>query len=354
MAFVGFLKANTQTIVTIGPFVNVGDGFTPETGVALGSADEAELLKHGSTSVVDISAATWAAVTSADGYYSLTLTTSHTDTEGLLSVIIQDDSVCLPVRNTFQVLAEAAYDSMFAAKDSGYMDVNLKAISEDETAADNAEADYDGTGYSKANSTIGTCTTNTDMRGTDSAALASVCTEGRLSELDGANIPADVDAILTDTGTTLDGKLDTIDGIVDAILADTDTTIPALIAALNDLSQAEANAACDTALADYDGPTNAEMEARTLAAASITKLTASLSTIISGTVIASPAPSTTTFASSGLDATDDHYNGRVAIFTSGVLLGQASDITDFDGTTGELTVTAMTEASSAGDTFIIV
>ena len=39
------------------------------------------------------------------------------------------------------------------------------------------------------------------MRGTDSAALASVCTEGRLSELDAANIPADVDSILADTGT---------------------------------------------------------------------------------------------------------------------------------------------------------
>jgi len=52
------------------------------------------------------------------------------------------------------------------------------------------------------------------MRGTNSAALAAVCTEGRLAELDGANLPADVDAILEDTGTTLDG-------IVDDILEDT-------------------------------------------------------------------------------------------------------------------------------------
>lgn len=37
------------------------------------------------------------------------------------------------------------------------------------------------------------------MRGTDSAALASVCTEGRLAELDAANLPAVIDAILTDT-----------------------------------------------------------------------------------------------------------------------------------------------------------
>lgn len=39
------------------------------------------------------------------------------------------------------------------------------------------------------------------MRGTNSAALATVCTEGRLAELAAANLPADVDAILADTGT---------------------------------------------------------------------------------------------------------------------------------------------------------
>jgi len=35
------------------------------------------------------------------------------------------------------------------------------------------EKDYDGTGFAKAASTIGTCTANTDMRGTDSALLAA-------------------------------------------------------------------------------------------------------------------------------------------------------------------------------------
>ena len=47
----------------------------------------------------------------------------------------------------------------------------------------------------------------TAMRGTDSAALASVCTEARLAELDAANLPAVTDAILVDTGTTLDGRI---------------------------------------------------------------------------------------------------------------------------------------------------
>jgi hypothetical protein len=41
-----------------------------------------------------------------------------------------------------------------------------------------------------------------------------------------------IDAILVDTGTTLDGKITTIDGIVDAILVDTGTTLPAEINAV--------------------------------------------------------------------------------------------------------------------------
>jgi hypothetical protein len=57
--------------------------------------------------------------------------------------------------------------------DSTALDVNVVELSGDSTAADNLESDYDGTGYNKSASTIGTCTTNTDMRGTDSALLAS-------------------------------------------------------------------------------------------------------------------------------------------------------------------------------------
>lgn len=45
--------------------------------------------------------------------------------------------------------------------------------------------------------TVGTTTTNTDMRGTDNGALASVCTEARLAELAAANLPTDIADIPT-------------------------------------------------------------------------------------------------------------------------------------------------------------
>jgi len=58
--------------------------------------------------------------------------------------------------------------------------------------------------------TVDTTTTNTDMRGTDSAALASVCTEARLSELDEATagkMANQVDVIETDTTANLDAAV---------------------------------------------------------------------------------------------------------------------------------------------------
>lgn len=66
---------------------------------------------------------------------------------------------------------------------------------------------------------VDTTTANADMRGTDSAALASVCTETRLAELDAGNLPTDVAAVKSDTAAIL---LDTgTDGVVVATASKT-------------------------------------------------------------------------------------------------------------------------------------
>ncbi len=143
--------------------------------------------------------------------------------------------------------------------------------------------------------TVATCESNSDMRGTDDAALASVCTAGRLAELDAGNIPADVDTLLTrcaesrmsqlDIALATAASLQVVDGVVDAIAAivaanlddavssrqpsgsvqvsgidanavnasalatDAVTEIKdAIVAALNNLDSAGVQAACDTAL----------------------------------------------------------------------------------------------------------
>jgi len=103
----------------------------------------------------------------------------------------------------------------------------------------------------------------------------------------GEQVKTDIDAILVDTGTTLDGKIDTIDGIVDSILVDTGTTLNDKIDVIDGivdsilvdtavigsagagLSGVPWNASWDAevqsevadALAAYDPPTKAEMDA---------------------------------------------------------------------------------------------
>ncbi|MCC6908231.1 MAG: hypothetical protein IT430_09855 [Phycisphaerales bacterium] len=92
--------------------------------------------------------------------------------------------------------------------------------------------------------------------------------------IDAADIDTDIlpalirDAILN---RVLAGNHDTagsVGKVLQDIIADTGTDIPALIAALNNLSAAQVRTEADAALAAYDGPTNTEMNARTLASAS--------------------------------------------------------------------------------------
>jgi len=95
-----------------------------------------------------------------------------------------------------------------------------------------------------------------------------------------------------------------------------------------------------------------------LTSAAATKLALSAGTIVTGTVSHdNTAASTTVFYSDDItEATADHFNGRIVIFTSGDLQYQATDITDYALDTGEgkFTVTALTEAPADNVTFIIV
>lgn len=64
--------------------------------------------------------------------------------------------------------------------------------------------------------------------------------------------------------------------------------------------------------------------------------------------------STTQATTNLTETTDNHYNDRVVVWVSGVLTGQACQITDYNGTTKLLTYTTLTEAPSNGDKFVIV
>jgi hypothetical protein len=108
---------------------------------------------------------------------------------------------------------ELMFDGTGYAGGTTKLGVDTVAISGDTTAADNCELDYDGTGYAKTNSTVGTVTTLTGHTVQTGDSFA------RLGAPAGASVSADVAAvkaetanILTDTGTTLDTKLNDIQG----------------------------------------------------------------------------------------------------------------------------------------------
>jgi hypothetical protein len=92
--------------------------------------------------------------------------------------------------------------------------------------------------------------------------------------------------------------------------------------------------------------------------ASAAKLERSASTIVTGTVDTGTfSPTATEFEADDItEATADHYNGRVILFTSGALLGQATDIMDYAlaGSNGHFTVTSLTEPPGNDATFVIV
>jgi hypothetical protein len=74
-----------------------------------------------------------------------------------------------------------------------------------------------------------------------------------------------------------------------------------------------------------------------------------------GTVAASPTPTTTSFADSGLTQTlSGHWNGRIIIFITGTLARAATDITGFTPATDTVTFTALPAAPSAADSYVIV
>ena len=194
------LRQSTEVKVRIGSAVDATDGVTPETGLILGAADQAELLKHNGAATVDISASTFAAVTAVDGWYDLTLTAGNTDTLGQITAVIQDSSLMAPIFRDFMVVTANYWDSKYST-DVRHADVTqIGGVAQSATdLKDFADTGYDPVNHKTQSDLIyihGTALTETDgqlaaafkklfdvatpllvasdvMVGTDAAALAA-------------------------------------------------------------------------------------------------------------------------------------------------------------------------------------
>ena len=186
------------------------------------------------------------------------------------------------------------------------------------------------------------------------SALVVVDTE--VSDLDSALVllstKQDSDMVVVATATSdiksalvvVDTEVSDLDSALVLLSTKQDSDMVVVATATSDIKSALV--IVDTEISDLDS-------ALVLAQADLDQITLGADTIVSGAAEAGTL-SVTQMTSNLTEATDDHYIGRVVIWTSGVLANQASDITDYTGATGMLTYTAVTEAPSATDTFVIV
>lgn len=134
-----YLRYGSSSYAVIGPAVSVSDGFTPVTTLASSSADEAYLIKHNSTSESTLGSLT--AFSSADGYYAYGFTTGETDACGRLTVIINDDSAILPIRQDYMVVNTNVFDSFFASSGTDRLEVDAQEINATEVLGTGQSAD---------------------------------------------------------------------------------------------------------------------------------------------------------------------------------------------------------------------
>jgi hypothetical protein len=165
-----------------------------------------------------------------------------------------------------------------------------------------------------------------------------------------------IDTIATDTGTTIPANIATAQADLDILTGADGATLataqgnyaPAKVSDLGIVQTGDHTASIAAIKVITD--------ALTFAAA--TKLAISAGTMLVGTVSYDNTAATNTifYCDDITEATENHFNGRIVIFTSGAVQYQATDILAYELVSGEgkFTVTGMTEAPADNVTFIIV
>jgi len=265
-----------------------------------------------------------------------------------------NDKLCDSAYSTTRGLAgtavpDAAADAAggLTISDTGGLDLDAKLAETNEVTAARMQALTDWIEGGRLDLLLDAIPT-TAMRGTDNAALASVCTEARLAHLD-----ADISSRLA-SATYVAQTGDSYDRL----------GAPAGASVSADVAAAKADTGAIKVATDqlnFSGAyTQSVMMSISGSEAAAGRLKAAAALMVTGTVdtaVNSHTPTTTEFQADDVtEATADHYKGRVVIFRTGALTDQATEITGYElvGGIGQFTVTALTEAPGNDDTFLIV
>lgn len=195
-----------------------------------------------------------------------------------------------------------------------------------------------------------------DNMGTVSSVTGNV--DGSTASVTGAvgSVTGAVGSVTGNVGGNVAGSTASVTGAVGSVTGNVGGNVTGSVGSNLELGPAEVNAECDTALADYDGPTNAEMEVRTPSATELAYIvdhakTAAPLTFTGGTTTTAILGNVDGSAASSVD---DFYNGAVLVFNAGTLDEQRTDITDYVGSTKTATITAVTTAVTSSHTALLV
>lgn len=312
--------------VPLGYFLDDADGNTEETGLTIANTD-IKVWKAGATTLANKNSG--GATHIANGIYYAVLDATDTNTLGSL-VIFAHVSGALAIRVECLVLAANVYDALVAASDN--LQVHAAEMSNDLITAAVIATDAITAAKIAANA----------IGASELASDAVTEIQSGLSTLDAAGVRTAVGLASANLDTQLGtlataSALATVDSNVDSILEDTGTTLPASLAALP--------TAAGNADAVWDEARSGHATAGTFGEG--------FQALVHGQAITGTL-STTQMTTNLTEATDDHYNGRIVVFITGNLAGQATDITDYVGSSKRITMTALTESPANGDRFVIV
>lgn len=297
-----FLRQSTATTIVIGPLVDSADA-SAETALTISQADVL-LWKEGGTTLAQKNDAT-AATHRSNGLYTCPINTTDTNTLGQLIVNVAEAGT-LVFRDDYMVVPANVYDSLVLGTDTLQADVT------------------------QFNGTAGTFASGRPEVNTSHVAGSAVSQSGGLLNANVTQISGDSVA-------------------ADNLEAYCDGTTPQPV----NVTQAGGSSLVATS-----GLIAANVTQLNGSSANLLNLNASASTIVRGTVDTGAFSATTTqFECDDItEATASHYVGRLVIFTSGALAGQAARITAYtlSGANGRFTVTTMTEAPANNDTLVVV
>ncbi len=235
-----WLKQSTATQVAIGPFVDGTDGVTAETGLTV-TAWDCDLFKHADSGMAATALTITASGGSNDaahmqsGMYSLELTATDTGTTGRLRLVCDHatPTTFVPVFHEWLVVDGNTWESLI--DDSEDLTVDLVAGAVDSTSVGTLNSGDLGVGV------FATGAITNDASAMDGSELTVNITDGGITD---AKLAGGLEIVFeTDFATNYN------------------TTRNAWVTNYTDTIGTDPVAA-------YDGPTNAEMEARTLVAAS--------------------------------------------------------------------------------------